>query len=106
MVKFIPAALVTVVGRDPALGALPPPIVAFIITPPELVFIWGITKRHILIVDINFRFISSSQFLSVTSSNKAAAEAPALLTKISTFLNLDMVCSTRFLQSSALLTSA
>ena len=39
LVKLIPAALVTVVGSEPALGALPPPIVAFIITPPELVFI-------------------------------------------------------------------
>ena len=32
-VKLIPAARVTVVGREPAFGALPPPIVAFIMTP-------------------------------------------------------------------------
>ena len=32
-VKLMPADLVTVVGNEPALGALPPPIVALIITP-------------------------------------------------------------------------
>ena len=39
LVRLIPAALVTVVGSEPAFGALPPPIVALIMMPPLLAYI-------------------------------------------------------------------
>ena len=62
LVKLMPAALVTDVGRLAALGALPPPIAALIIEPDFFSFMIGKTSLHNLTAAINFKLISSSQF--------------------------------------------
>ena len=83
-VRLIPAARVTVVGNALAEGALPPVIVALTIAPPPRARMIGTTRRHARTAAMSLRSMSACHAASSTSSKPAAADLPALLTKIST----------------------
>ena len=102
----MPAARLTVVGKDLAAGALPPTIVALTIAPPPRSRMIGITLRHARTAAITLRLISACHSASSISSSPAAADLPALLTKMSTPLNRSMVTLMSSSMSEAIETSA
>jgi hypothetical protein len=84
LVRLMPAARVTEVGSERAAGALPPTVVTFTMAPPPRAFIIGITSRQKRTAAISLRSRSICQVASSTASKAAAAEVPALLTRMST----------------------
>ena len=84
LVRLIPAALVTLVGSARAGAALPPPIVALTIAPPPRSRIDGTTPRQKRTAPITLSWMSAIQASSSSASRPWAAEAPALLIRMST----------------------
>ena len=82
-VKFNPAARMTLVGSAPAFGALPPPMLALTMAPPPRAFIIGIASRDKRTAAMTLRLKSDSHRSSSTKAKPIAADAPALLIKIS-----------------------
>ena len=78
-----PAARVTVVGMDLALGCLAPMFVTLIMRPHLFLRISGMAKRDKRIAANSFKSKSACQVWSVTDSNSPVAEVPALLIRMS-----------------------
>src|SRR5262245_45664346 len=106
LVRLIPAARDTLVGKPSARGALPPTVVTLMMRPPPRCFMCGITSRHIRTAPITLRSKSACQASSPTFSNGAAAEVPALLRRMSTPPNCRTVAFTTASQSAGRDTSA
>src|SRR5881296_1392786 len=106
LVRLSPAARVTDVGRARGNGALPPTVVMLTMRPPPRCFMWGITRRDIRTAPMTLRSQSACQRSSSTFSKAAAAEVPALLSRMSTPPHCATTASTSRSQSAARLTSA
>src|SRR5258707_8007256 len=84
LVRLIPAARVTLVGRERATGTFPPTVVTLTIRPPPRFFIWGMTRRQKRTAAMSLTSMSAAHVASSTFSNGPADEVPALLTRMST----------------------
>ena len=106
LVRLMPAARVTLVGSARAGGALPPPIVALTIEPPPRSRIDGTTPRQKRTAPITLSWMSASQASSSSDSRPCAADAPALLIRMSTPPNSAVTALTNRSTSAADVTSA
>src|SRR3989304_1951979 len=84
LVRLIPAARETLVGSPRAAGAFAPRLVTLMMRPPPRFFMCGRESRQQRTAESSLGSRSCSQAASSTASNEAAAEVPALLTRMST----------------------
>src|SRR5678815_1922105 len=75
LVRLMPAARDSVVGRARAVGALPPTTVTLTICPPPRRFMCGMARRQKRTAPITLRSKSACQVASSTASNAFALEA-------------------------------
>src|SRR5262249_35328574 len=84
LVRLMPAARETLVGSPRACGTFAPRLVTLMMRPPPRFFMWGMQSRQSRMAEKTLRSKSCCQPTSSTRSNEAAAEVPALLTRMST----------------------
>ena len=83
-VRLMPAARETLVGSPLAAGTLAPRLVTLTMRPPPRFFMCGMQSRQQRMAENSLSSRSSRQAASSTASKEAAAEVPALLTRMST----------------------